>query len=91
MGAGDDEKKEVYSRLEEEVKKLEGSPARSVEQFYGSLYSECINFCINFIFDYFETRTVQLQVFLLLKGIFCLIFRNMFCFPQAWQYLLKIC
>ena len=34
--ASNDEKKAVYSRLEEEVKKLKGSAARSFEQFYGS-------------------------------------------------------
>ncbi|XP_054790558.1 protein disulfide-isomerase like 2-1-like [Prosopis cineraria] len=56
VSASSDEKKEVYSRLEEEAKKLEGSAAR-----YGNIYLKAAKNCIEKGVDYASKEIQRLE------------------------------
>lgn len=83
VSADSNEKKAVYSRLEEEVKKLKGSSAR-FERFYGLL---------RFYFELCcEALTVYPHVYLQYINIYLYDFLICpFCLYQTWRPLLKTC
>nr|APR64064.1 thioredoxin family protein [Populus tomentosa] len=56
VAAGDDEKKAVFSRIEEEVEKLKGSTAR-----YGKIYSKAAKNCMAKGADYAKHEIERLQ------------------------------